>query len=245
MSITCGFFNSVNGDRTYNADDLNNFFNGLLDEGVFKNYNSGLEVVAHGGDMSVDVLGGKACILGKFVRNTSTFNLPVEVPIYGTRTDSVVVAVDLLERTASMYIKPGSTHPIISDTYKEIILATITVSAQDYEITSYDITDTRANENLCGWVKLTNLQPKQVVFTSQQEVAANVDTVYFNYEAYDPSVDTVEVYLNGLRLYEGVDYDLLSGYVGINGHITLRNRLNGYLSGNMITFVISRVSYDD
>lgn len=242
MSITCGFFNSVNGDRTYNADDISNFFSGLLDEGVFKNYDGGLEVVAHGGDMSVDVLGGKACILGKFVKNSSTLNLPVDAPIYGTKTDSVVLAVDLVERTASMYIKPDSTDPTINDTYKELILATITVNASDSEITSYAITDTRADEYMCGWVKLTYLAPKQIVFTGQGEVTAVDSSVHFQYDEYDSSVDTIEVYLNGLHLVEGVDYYITSSYGG--GNINLTNRINGTLSGNLITYVISRVAYD-
>lgn len=242
MSITCGFFNSVNGDRTYNADDLSNFFSGLLDEGVFKQYDGGLEVVAHGGDMSVDVLGGKACILGKFVKNSSTLNLPVDAPFYGTITNSVVLAVDLVERTATMYIKYNSVDPRIENTYKELILATITVSANDSEITSHNITDTRADEHMCGWVKLSYLAPKQVVFTGQGEVTASDSSVHFQYDEYDSSVDTIEVYLNGLHLFEGVDYSITSSYNG--GYIHLTNRINGTLSGNMITYVISRVAYD-
>ena len=36
--IKTGFFNSINGDRGYNADDMSDYFKGLLTDGVFKNY---------------------------------------------------------------------------------------------------------------------------------------------------------------------------------------------------------------
>ena len=35
MAIKYGFFNSVSGDRKYNADDISNYFLKLISDGVF------------------------------------------------------------------------------------------------------------------------------------------------------------------------------------------------------------------
>lgn len=34
MAITCGFFDSVSGDRTYDADQMSTYFEGLISDGV-------------------------------------------------------------------------------------------------------------------------------------------------------------------------------------------------------------------
>ena len=46
MSITSGFFNSVNGDRTYNADQMSTYFKGLIGSGVYENVGGALQVLA-------------------------------------------------------------------------------------------------------------------------------------------------------------------------------------------------------
>ena len=37
MAITSGFYNSVNGDRTYDADQFGSLFDGIIAPGVFPN----------------------------------------------------------------------------------------------------------------------------------------------------------------------------------------------------------------
>ena len=66
MSVNSGFFNAVNGDRTYNADDLSQFFDGIISDGIFKYFKNELKVTANKG-LSVRVLNGKAIVLGKYV----------------------------------------------------------------------------------------------------------------------------------------------------------------------------------
>ena len=38
MGQKSGFFNSVNGDRRYNAEDIGRMFDGIIRDGVFANY---------------------------------------------------------------------------------------------------------------------------------------------------------------------------------------------------------------
>ena len=35
MAFTCGFFNSENGDRKYNAEQMSAIFDGIIADGVF------------------------------------------------------------------------------------------------------------------------------------------------------------------------------------------------------------------
>jgi hypothetical protein len=35
MAFKCGFFNSINGDRLYNAEDMNNPYSRIVSNGVF------------------------------------------------------------------------------------------------------------------------------------------------------------------------------------------------------------------
>ena len=110
MSITSGFFNSINGDRKYNADDINEFFVGVLNDGIIKHYDSELEVEA-GSDMTVNVKGGKAICLGKYIKNTGFLSLPIEASEDQPRYDAIVVGVDLENRTADIYVKKEKLQP--------------------------------------------------------------------------------------------------------------------------------------
>ena len=35
MAFQCGFFNSINGDRKYNAEEMNNPYHRIVSNGVF------------------------------------------------------------------------------------------------------------------------------------------------------------------------------------------------------------------
>lgn len=46
MAVTYGFFNSVNGDRTYNADQISDYFLKLISNGVFATPSNAMQVQA-------------------------------------------------------------------------------------------------------------------------------------------------------------------------------------------------------
>ena len=62
MSVTCGFFNSSNGDRKYNADQMSSYFEGLVSDGVYENVGDAL-IVKAGDGMQVIVGEGRAITL--------------------------------------------------------------------------------------------------------------------------------------------------------------------------------------
>lgn len=59
MTIKDGFFNSVSGDRLYDAEDLNRMFQGIITDGVLTGFGDGFNVTSSSG-MDVLVGSGKA-----------------------------------------------------------------------------------------------------------------------------------------------------------------------------------------
>ena len=49
MAWTSGFFNSVNGDRLYNADQMSHIFEGLITDGVYESVGNKLAVQPNSG----------------------------------------------------------------------------------------------------------------------------------------------------------------------------------------------------
>lgn len=46
MSVTYGFYNSLNGDRKYNAEQVSSLFDGLIIDGVFASIGTAFAVKA-------------------------------------------------------------------------------------------------------------------------------------------------------------------------------------------------------
>ena len=232
-----GFFNSRNGDRVYTASDLNNFVDGLLGDGVFKNYDDTLEVTA-GNGMAVSVAGGKAIVKGHYVTNTSVYELTIDGAGTYPRVDTVVVGVDTSTdaRTGDIYIIKGTesstpemTPPVRTTTKKELVLASVYVAAG---ATSVTVTDLRGDETVCGYVRLTNisasidkLQERVTVVPSEM---SNPYLVPIGIAGFNPNADIANVALNGIELLEGEDY-AISTHDGVR-YVQFTHPLTGSLS---------------
>lgn len=161
MAITSGFFNSVNGDRKYNAEQINEFFGQLISSGVLPNPSTNLQVKAKSG-MTVQVLAGKGFIDSHWVKNDTAaeFTLDTADSVLN-RIDAIIMKLNLNTdaRTITIEVKKGTpasvpTAPTMARTtaVKEYCLATVYVGKTATQITQANITDTRANTNVCGWV---------------------------------------------------------------------------------------------
>lgn len=159
MTISYGFFNSVNGDRKYNADDIGRYLHGLVSSGVYADETNSLQVVANGG-MQIAVQPGRAMLDYHYMENDAP--LVLELSAGGTmdRIDIVVARLDLSNRLCEIIVRTGTpasapTRPIIykTDLVKEYLLASIRVTKLATSITQSDITDTRADDTVCGWVR--------------------------------------------------------------------------------------------
>lgn len=151
------FWNSVSSDRLYDADSFSEWLKKFFTTGVF---NGDLQVLAASG-MDVTVQTGYANIEGKvrFFDTATTFTL---APASGTypRIDTIVVERNDTDREITVkYVQgtysgntPTPTAPVRAAGVYQIVLAQIYVAVGATEIVQGNITDTRADNTLCGWV---------------------------------------------------------------------------------------------
>lgn len=158
MAITCGFFDSVNGDRTYDADQMSTYFEGLISDGVYENIGDRFVVSSANNGMNINVGSGRAIIQSHWVKNDATAVLtldPSDVQL--NRVDAVVLRLDASAREIDLTIKKGTavsgtpTIPAItrSGTVYELYLASVYVAKGATQPTT--ITDLRPS-SYCGWV---------------------------------------------------------------------------------------------
>lgn len=160
MAVKGYFYNSVNRDRLYNGQDMNEDKAPFYKEGVVYGH---LGVTA-GNGMTVRVDGGSrtgyAYINLHTIHNTTVMELQVSQASGNlSRIDRVILRNDESERKPSILILEGafSSSPqppklTNTDAIQEKCLAEIYVAAGAVEITQADITDTRADTSLCGFI---------------------------------------------------------------------------------------------
>jgi len=105
MSVSSGFFNSLNGDRKYNAAQMSSIFDGLIIDGVFASIGTAFAVKAAGG-LTVNVGVGKAWFDHTWTVNDSI--LPMTAPeaeVLLDRIDAVVLEVNGMESIRENTIK--------------------------------------------------------------------------------------------------------------------------------------------
>lgn len=161
MAWTSGFFNSVGGDRLYNADQMSEIFTGLITDGVYESVGNKLAVEPNE-NMTIQINTGRGWFGGRWVNNNSAYLYTLESSdVILNRYCAVCVRVDLTEtvRSAELYFKYSdfATKPVKptmerTESVKEYCLAYIYIRADAKEITTADIEDTRSNTELCGWV---------------------------------------------------------------------------------------------
>lgn len=201
MAITYGFFNSSSGDRKYNADQMSQYFKGLISNGVFESVGGALQVIA-GTGMTVQVKTGRAIIDCKWIDNDAVLNLDI-TQAHGAlnRWTAVVVKLDITNRLMTITTKDGTpastpTQPSMDNTSTsvEICLAMIYVAAGVTSISQADITDMRPSSK-CGWITgLINQVDTSELFIQYQ-------TAYENYyetmtEEFEQWFDTLTDQLN-------------------------------------------------
>lgn len=110
MSVTSGFFNSLNGDRKYNAEQMSAIFNGIINDGVFASIGTAFGVRAATGN-SITVGIGRAWFNSAWLYNDSILPLECEESeVVLHRYDAVVIEIDHSQevRTGSIKVVQGT-----------------------------------------------------------------------------------------------------------------------------------------
>lgn len=150
MTYTSGFFNSVNHDRTYDADTFGSMFDGVINDGVFRTWGDGMVVTAVGG-MTVAVGTGRAWFNHTWTAVTADERLTLAASSPSMpRIDAVVLRVDksTLVRQNRIYIKQGQasgspSRPQLENTstVREYVLADIRINNDATAISQSNITN--------------------------------------------------------------------------------------------------------
>lgn len=166
------FYNSVNGDRIYDADSFSDWLKKFFTTGVFKDE---MQVTAAGG-MYVQVGGGYVNINGKVMQFDQTTLTVGTADSRYYRIDSVIVERNDTSRNFILKIVQGGTGmessvtgvtPTRSGGVYQLVLARIKVKPGATYITQQDITDTRPDSTLCGIVAGTVEQMDFEQFSAQ------------------------------------------------------------------------------
>lgn len=158
MAISYGFFNSINQDRTYNADQMSEYFDGLVSNGVYESVGSAMQVTA-GEGLAVNVQSGRAIIDCKWIKNDAAQAITLTTAhVLLPRYTAIVIRLDRASRSISIVDKDGTPasnpeKPSMTDDGQitELCLAYVYVGPNASTITQANITDMRSS-NLCGWV---------------------------------------------------------------------------------------------
>ncbi len=146
MSVTFGFFNSIDGDRKYNAEEMSKYFDGLVSDGIFENIGGKLYVEPAGG-MNVKVNTGRALIDCHWLANDSDIVFTLDnSDVQLNRIDRIVVKLDYSQRTMSIELLKGISGTTFkapeiknTDNIKYLNLATIRILAGTTEISASEI----------------------------------------------------------------------------------------------------------
>lgn len=168
------FWNSDNGDRTYDANSFEYWLKKFFTSGVFE---GDLQVQASSG-MTLVVGSGYANVDGKVKFWNAGFNLTLS-PANSTypRIDTIVITRDNVNRTITCEVVTGGysgdapqpTAPIRTAEIYQLVLAQIYVGNGVTEITQANITDTRPDTTLCGYIAGTVTEMDFSQFTAQFE----------------------------------------------------------------------------
>ena len=181
--IKSGFYDSINHDRLYGADDFSDYFEGLISDGIYAGIGKEFRVFADGSTMSVQVDTGRAKILNKYVRNTDVLDIEIDTAdSENPRWDAVCVSVNLDEAYRNGYIDvhkgtPAADpqKPDVPDTNaaKLFVLAYVYVPAQATVINADNVNDNRGAAN-CPYV--VGITGTENIVNVVQEAADNAQS---------------------------------------------------------------------
>lgn len=160
MAVTYGFYNSLNKDRVYNAEQMSSIFNGIITDGVFASIGGSLMPIV-GTGMQVVVKTGKCWFNSTWTLNDAL--LPLDIPtadVSLTRIDAVVVEINSAVSTRANTIKvikgtpsanPAKPALTNTETLHQYALGYVTVSAGATSITA-DKIEVNVGKTTCPFI---------------------------------------------------------------------------------------------
>lgn len=223
-------------DRKYNANDYCDNLAVVIGNGVLRSSDDDLRVTASGMTVSVAAgrawINGhyyyNDAPKGFAIASAPTGGSRCDRIMLRLDTQVSVRSVSLRYAQGTAANNPVMPEPVRSGTIYELVLADIYVSTNASSVVVYD---QRANANLCGWVYSTrgnedffktldkdftewfdaqkdNLYSVTIFkrYNWRTLLASATDTVVFDIPQFNEDTTFIEVYVNGVLDYEGVDF---------------------------------------
>lgn len=294
FEVNCGFFDSINKDRLYSADEMNRPYKRIITNGVFATQqgtpSTDLQVVSSADGMNIVVKKGEGMFGDKWFESPA--DIAITVPNNTStvpRRDSVIAQVDkrtngrkgrIVYRTGTANSNPMPPDLSTDNNVVEYRIANIYVAASAVYIGQDAITDLRGSSE-CPWItsllkqvdtsalfaqyqaayetyynqSTANFEEYETLrqaefdqflknLTSELSVATNIIMFNSNYvsqtdvtnipigiPSYDPTTDILQVYVNGIRVTEGLNYTLNSNNTSID--LTV-----GIKAGQAVNFLV-------
>ena len=111
MSVTSGFFNSLNGDRRYTAEQMSALFDGLINDGIFATVGSAFSITASGTSNEITVGVGRAWFNHTWLYNDAILPMMLgNSEVLLDRIDAIVIEINHTEsiRAGSIRIINGT-----------------------------------------------------------------------------------------------------------------------------------------
>lgn len=243
MALESGFFNSVNGDRLYNAEQMSRYFENILSSGIFKRIENCLKVSANN-SMELTVAPGGGLIDCHWFRALSaeTVTIPTAHAVL-PRFDIVVARLNMSDSVRAIALEvvsgtpaesPAVPEPLRTTSVYDLVLALVYVAAGTTAIAEANLTDVRDNEWYCGYVQSLVDTPIIKTFHYRYTASADNTTVApIGVTGYNAGTDLLNVYVNGFRLAPGNEYSVNTA----TNSITLMEAVD---AGTIVDFEVYR-----
>lgn len=149
MTVTSGFFNAINHDRRYNALEMGEIFDGIIEDGVYETLYNCFRVRPNSNGLAVQVDTGRAWFNHTWIKNDNLFVLSIPEPeVMFSRMDAVVIEVNHTDPVRKSFIRivkgtpssdPQKPTLMNTDSVHQHPLAYVIVKPDATEITRTDI----------------------------------------------------------------------------------------------------------
>lgn len=243
-------------DRAVGSDVLRSILSNYYTNGVFgiSNTNCFKVVASNGGGMTVTVQPGACIINGATAYNKDETRIIIPNSDAQPRIDTIVLRLDDNKAQRSIRIEvikgvaqsqPTKPAHVREGAVYDLVLANVLVKANVATITNADITDTRIDKNVCGFVSAVNNLNMDALYTQQKalfdawfegvknqlgtDAAGNLQN---QINTLKPKVDAV----NNALTFSGQN-TTAKGQLDVAGKL---NAQNGLAIGGNDTFIVRR-----
>lgn len=201
MPEVSGLFNSLGGDRRYNASWFAEYFANFLTDGIF-NGGTNCQVYAEGDDYVLRVKVGRAWIQGYYyaLKDSERLLVPGAADPANDRIDRVVLRLDVGQAARSIFaaVKAGTPgavpeppaleRDLTGTGVYELSLAQVLITAAAETIPALAVTDERLDNDVCGLVESLIQADTTDIFDQFQAYldakTAEFDGIMSDYDTY-------------------------------------------------------------